>query len=49
MQALATGGGVGLPFLVVIDPRTMTLVTTSQEGLGTEEALIELAVQNQPE
>jgi hypothetical protein len=46
-QALAEGGGVGLPFLVTIDPRTMTLVGTTQGYPADETAIENLATKNQ--
>lgn len=44
---LASGGAIGLPFLVVVDTRTMTLVET-QEGYPFDEtSLVETAKKNQ--
>ncbi len=44
---LANGDGVGLPFLIVVDPRTMTLIET-QEGYPFDETkLVDLAKKNQ--
>lgn len=45
---LAQGGSVGLPFLIVIDPRTMQLVTTMQGYPADEKVLEDLALKNQP-
>lgn len=44
---LASGGTIGLPFLVVIDPRTMTLVETQQGFPFDETKLVETAKKNQ--
>lgn len=46
-QQLAQGGSVGLPFLITIDPRTMTLVTTQQGYPVDESVLTDLATKNQ--
>jgi thiol-disulfide isomerase/thioredoxin len=45
---LASGGSVGLPFLIVVDPRTMTLVETQQGYPFDESKIVALAKQNQP-
>jgi len=46
-QQLAQNGSVGLPFLITIDPRTMTLVATAEGYPGDEQTLLDLAAKNQ--
>lgn len=46
---LAEGGTIGLPFLVVVDPRTMTLIETQQGYPFDETKLVGIAKQNLPQ
>jgi len=46
-QKLVEGGGVGLPYILTIDPRTMTLVGTTQGYPADEKAIEDLATKNQ--
>lgn len=46
-QQLSQSGSIGLPYLITIDPRTMTLVGTAEGYPADESALVDLAKKNQ--